>query len=163
METFRDLLDANSAFAASFQSQGLSGEARKGLAIVTCMDSRIDPLRIVGMDAGDAKILRNAGARVTDDVLRTLILATHLLNVNRVLVMPHTDCRMASATEDEMHALIMEKSGVDTRGVEIRTVKDQEAALIKDIGRIESYPLLKSGITVMGAIYDVKSGKLNPI
>jgi carbonic anhydrase len=62
-----------------------------------------------------------------------------------------------------MHALIMEKSGVDTRGVEIRTVKDQEAALIKDIGRIESYPLLKSGITVMGAIYDVKSGKLNPI
>ena len=163
METFKDLLAANESFAASFHSHELTGEARKGLAIVTCMDSRIDPLRIVGMEAGDAMILRNAGARVTDDVLRTLILATHLLNVNRVLVMPHTDCRMASATEDEMHALIMEKSGVDTRGVEIRTVKDQEAALIKDIGRIESYPLLKSGITVMGAIYDVKSGKLNPI
>ena len=163
METFKDLLAANESFATSFHSHELTGEARKGLAIVTCMDSRIDPLRIVGMQAGDAKILRNAGARVTDDVLRTLILATHLLNVSRVLVMPHTDCRMASATEEEMHALILEKSGVDTRGVEIRTVKDQQAALIKDIGRIESYPLLKNGITVMGAIYDVKSGKLNPI
>ena len=163
METFKDLLAANEDFAEKFEVHGLTGEARKGLAIVTCMDSRIDPLRIVGMKAGDAKILRNAGARVTDDVLRTLILATHLLNVNRILVMPHTDCRMASATEEEMHALIMEKSGVDTRGVEIRTVKDQEAALIKDIGRIESYPLLKSGITVMGAIYDVRSGKLSPL
>jgi carbonic anhydrase len=163
METFKDLLAANEEFVSHFKAHELGGEALKGLAIVTCMDSRIDPLRIVGMQAGDAKILRNAGARVTDDVLRTLILATHLLNVNRVLVMPHTDCRMASATEDEVHALILEKSGVDTRGVEIRTVKDQQAALVKDIQLIESYPLLKSGITVMGAIYDVKSGKLNPI
>ena len=163
MENFKDLLDANKTFAAAFQSQGLSGEARKGLAIVTCMDSRIDPLHIVGMEAGDAKILRNAGARVTDDVLRTLVLATHLLNVDRILVMPHTDCRLASATEDEVHALILEKSGVDTRGIEIRTVKDQQAALVKDVQRIESYPLLKQGIIVMGAIYDVKSGKLNPI
>jgi carbonic anhydrase len=62
-----------------------------------------------------------------------------------------------------MHALIQERSGIDTRGVEIRTVKDQRAALVTDIQRIESYPLVKSGITVMGAIYDVKSGKLNPI
>ncbi len=110
METFKDLLDANQSYAASFQAHGLGGEARKGLAIVTCMDSRIDPLHIVGMEAGDAKILRNAGARVTDDVLRTLVLATHLLNVNRILVMPHTDCRMASATEDEVHALILDQS-----------------------------------------------------
>jgi carbonic anhydrase len=163
METFKDLLAANEDFVSHFKAHELGGEALKGLAIVTCMDSRIDPLRIVGMQAGDAKILRNAGARVTDDVLRTLILATHLLNVNRILVMPHTDCRMASATEAEMHALIQERSGIDTRGVEIRTVKDQNAALITDIQRIESYPLLKGGITVMGAIYDVKSGKLNPI
>ena len=112
METFKDLLAANEEFVSHFKAHELGGEALKGLAIVTCMDSRIDPLRIVGMQAGDAKILRNAGARVTDDVLRTLILATHLLNVNRVLVMPHTDCRMASATEEEVHALILEKSGV---------------------------------------------------
>ena len=102
MENFQDLLKANEEFSAGFKSTGLSGQARQGLAIVTCMDSRIAPLSIVGMNVGDAKILRNAGARVTEDVLRTLVLATHLLGVNRVLIMPHTDCRMASAEEHEI-------------------------------------------------------------
>jgi carbonic anhydrase len=127
------------------------------------MDSRIDPLHIVGMEAGDAKILRNAGARVTDDVLRTLVLATHLLGVTRVLVMPHTDCRMASGEEHEIHAAILEKSGIDTRGIEIRTVKDQMKALITDIQRIESYPLLAKNVKVMGAVFSVESGTLTPV
>lgn len=163
MENFTDLLGANNEYAKTFKSQGLSGQAKKGLAIVTCMDSRIDPLHIVGMEAGDAKILRNAGARVTEDVLRTLVLATHLLGVNRVLVMPHTDCKMASGEEKEIHAAILEKSGVDTRGIEIRTVKDQRNALITDIQRIESYPLLAKNIKVMGAIFSVESGTLTPV
>jgi carbonic anhydrase len=163
MENFNDLLASNKEYASAFKSSGLSGEARKGLAIVTCMDSRIDPLHIVGMEAGDAKILRNAGARVTEDVLRTLVLATHLLGVNRILVMPHTDCRMASGEEHEIHAAILEKSGIDTRGIEIRTVKDQMKALVTDIQRIESYPLLAKNIKVMGAIFSVESGKLAPV
>jgi carbonic anhydrase len=163
VENFEDLLGANKDFAATFKSTGLSGQAVKGLAIVTCMDSRIAPLTIVGMNVGDAKILRNAGARVTEDVLRTLVLATHLLGVNRILIMPHTDCRMASAEEHEMHQQIMDKSGIDTRSVEIRTVRDQKAALLKDITRVETYPLLAKGIKVMGAIYDVETGKLNPV
>ncbi len=142
MEIFTDLLAANKEFASQFTAEELSGEAKKGLAIVTCMDSRIDPLHIVGMNAGDAKILRNAGARVTEDVLRTLVLATHLLGVNRILVMPHTDCRMASGEEHEIHAMIKEKSGMDTRSIEIRTVKDQVKALHTDIPRIETYQLL---------------------
>jgi carbonic anhydrase len=163
MDNFKDLFEANSEFVKNFKSQELTGQALKGLAIITCMDSRIDPLRIVGMQPGDAKILRNAGARVTEDVLRTLVLATYLLNVDRVLVMPHTDCRMASGTEDEVHAAIKERSGVDTRGIEIRTVKDQVAALNADLVRIKSFPLLPSELAVTGAIYDVKSGKLNPL
>ena len=163
MDDFSDLFAANSEFVKSFKSQELTGEARKGLAIITCMDSRIDPLRIVGMQPGDAKILRNAGARVTEDVLRTLVLATYLLNVNRVLVMPHTDCRMASGTEDEIHAAIKERSGVDTRSIEIRTVKDQISALNSDLVRIKSFPLLPKELLITGAIYDVKSGKLNQI
>jgi carbonic anhydrase len=163
MENFADLLGANKEYASTFKSNGLSGEARKGLAIVTCMDSRIDPLHIVGMEAGDAKILRNAGARVTEDVLRTLVLATHLLGVTRVLVMPHTDCKMASGEEHEIHAAILEKSGIDTRGIEIRTVKDQMKALITDIQRIESYPLLAKNVKVMGAVFSVESGTLTPV
>jgi carbonic anhydrase len=163
MENFSDLLGANKEYASTFKSNGLSGEARKGLAIVTCMDSRIDPLNIVGMAAGDAKILRNAGARVTEDVLRTLVLATHLLGVTRVLVMPHTDCKMASGEEHEIHAAILEKSGIDTRGIEIRTVKDQMKALVTDIQRIESYPLLAKNVKVMGAVFNVTTGTLTPV
>ncbi len=79
---------------------------RRSLAVITCMDSRIDPLNVLGMKPGDVKILRNAGARVTDDVLRTLVLATYLLGVRRVLVMPHTDCKMASGEEADVHQSI---------------------------------------------------------
>jgi carbonic anhydrase len=163
MSQFDDLFAANAEFVKEFKSQDLTGYAKKGLAIITCMDSRIDPLRIVGMKAGDAKILRNAGARVTEDVLRTLILATNLLGVNRVLVMPHTDCKMASGDESEIHAAIFEKSGIDTRSMEIRTVTDQISALKSDLVRIEQFPLLPKGIAIVGAIYDVKSGKLTKI
>ena len=89
------------------------------------MDSRIDPLRIVGMAPGDVKILRNAGARVTDDVLRTLVLATYLLDVTRVLVLPHTRCKMVGTAEEEIHAMIAEQYGVDTYSMEFRTVEDE--------------------------------------
>jgi len=163
MDDFQDVLLANQSFTQHFTSEDLTGTALKGLAIVTCMDSRIDPLRIVGMHSGDAKILRNAGARVTDDVLRTLVLATHLLGVNRVLVMPHTDCRMANTDEAGIHAAISTKSGVDTRSLDFQTTLDQRGALLKDIVKIESYPLLHNEVRVMGAIYDVKSGLLSPI
>ena len=163
MSSFDELFAANDEFIKNFKSQDLTGEAKKGLAIITCMDSRIDPLRIVGMSAGDAKILRNAGARVTEDVLRTLILATTLLNVSRVLVMPHTDCRMASGTEEQIHATILESSGIDTRSVEIRTVSDQLSALKSDLVRIEQFPLLPTGIEVVGAIYNVKTGELKRV
>ncbi len=127
------------------------------------MDSRIDPLRVVGMMPGDVKILRNAGARVTDDVLRTLVLASHLLEVRRVLVMPHTDCRMASASEEQVHEAIFQASGVDTRSIEIRTVTDQRVALKKDVIRIQTYPFLPKDLEIAGAIFDVKTGRLDRI
>ncbi len=158
---FSDLEAANREFVAGFVREDLSGKAARGLAIVTCMDSRIAPLAIVGMKPGDAKILRNAGARVTDDVLRTLVLATHLLGVTRVLVMPHTDCKMATGNEPEIHQAIFEASGVDTRSMEIRTVTDQRAALEIDLTRIRTNPFLPKGLEVAGGFYDVSTGKLN--
>jgi carbonic anhydrase len=163
IDKFSDVLAANSDFVDNFQHSELTGTALKGLAIVTCMDSRISPLAAVGMQAGDAKILRNAGARVTDDVLRTLVLASYLLGVNRVLVMPHTDCRMASADEATIHATIKDQFGVDTRSLEFRTVSDQRAALAIDVTRIRTYPLLQKGVSVAGAIYNVSTGKLEPV
>lgn len=157
-----DVIAGNTSYSETFQGTDLTGHAARGLAIVTCMDSRIDPLAIVGLTKGDAKILRNAGARVTDDVLRTLVLAAYLLGVERVLVMPHTDCKMASATEAQIHQMIMDTAGVDTRSQEFRTVQDQDEALVYDITRIRTYPLLPRNLVVAGAIYDVSTGKLAP-
>lgn len=162
-DTFGDILAANAHYAYEFTAAELSGWAARGLAVVTCMDSRIDPLAVLGMHPGDVKILRNAGARATEDVLRTLVLATYLLGVDRVLVMPHTDCKMASGDEAAVHRAIKEQHGVDTRSVEFRTVSDQVEALITDVVRIRAYPLLPDDLVVAGAILDVKTGRLAPL
>lgn len=163
VDAFADVLAANIDYSAGFEGLGLDGRAAKGLALITCMDSRIDPLSIVGMGPGDVKILRNAGARVTDDVLRTLVLAAYLLNVNRVLVLPHTRCKMVGTAEEDIHALIADEHGVDTRSMEFRTVQDERAALRRDLRRIRSFPLLPPDLVVGGAVYDVDTGELHPV
>lgn len=162
-EDFADALSANYDYIKTFQYSELTGVAQKGLAIVTCMDSRISPLAIVGMHAGDAKILRNAGARVTEDVLRTLVLATYLLGVKRILIMPHTNCRMAMVDEADIHSFIQNEFDVDTRSLEFRTVPDQTKALITDVIRVRSYPFLHKDLVVGGAIYDVETGRITPV
>lgn len=162
-EAFADLLAANGEFVGTFSRAELTGKAAKGLAIVTCMDSRIAPLEIMGLRPGDAKILRNAGARVTEDVLRTLVLATFLLQVNRILLLPHTDCRMAAHEEEEIHEEIMRTHGVDTRSMEFRTTADQVAGLRVDVNRVRAYPLLPGDVIVGGAIYDVATGRIEPV
>jgi len=159
-DVFADLLEANAAYARSFSLQGLAPRAARGLAVVTCMDSRIEPLAMLGLQPGDAKILRNAGARVTDDVLRTLVLAVYLLGVTRVLVVPHTKCRMAQSSDDDVHELIRSTTGVDTRSLEFRTTPDQEASLREDITRIEAHPMLPRDLAVAGCMYDVDTGVL---
>ena len=112
---------------------------------------------------GDAKILRNPGARVTEDVLGALVLATSLLGVNRILVMPHTDCRMASADEAAVHEAIFDASGIDSRSLEFRTVSDQHQALVSDVTRIRTFPFLPQAVVVAGAIYDVHEGTLTTV
>lgn len=162
-EAFSEFLAANTEYIKTFKYSGLTGTAQKGLAIVTCMDSRINPLSVMGMKSGDAKILRNAGARVTEDVLRTLVLATYLLGVNKILVMPHTNCRMAEVDEAEIHREIDMQFGIDTSSLEFKTVVDQKAALIEDVRLVRSYKLLNTGVSVGGAIYDVTTGKITPV
>lgn len=162
-DSFKDALEANDQYIKTFKYSELTGVAQKGLAIVTCMDSRINPLSVVGMRSGDAKILRNAGARVTEDVLRTLVLATYLLGVNRILILPHTNCRMAQVDEAEIHNEIDSKYGIDTSELEFKTVKDQTQALMEDVLSVRSYPLLNKGVSVGGAIYDVVTGKITPV
>ena len=116
-ETFADLLAANEAYAGEFGLAGLPARAARGLAVLTCIDSRIEPLAMLGLAPGDAKILRNAGARVTDDVLRTLVLASYLLGVDRVMVVAHTKCRMAAGGEEDVHEAVTAAGGPDTRSL----------------------------------------------
>jgi carbonic anhydrase len=163
VSTFDDVLAANADYAATYESTGRPGQAARGLAVVTCMDSRIDPLSMLGLQKGDAKILRNAGGRVTDDVLRTLVLATHLLNVDRVMVVEHTDCKMASATDEQVHQAIFESSGIDTRSLEIGTIADQMTCLEQDVQKVRSSPYLPKGVEVGGFLYDVATGSLRQV
>jgi carbonic anhydrase len=111
---------------------------------------------------GDAKILRNAGARVTDDVLRTLVLAAHLLDVTRVLVVAHTDCRMTKVTDQEIHDELLAR-GLDTRSLEFRTISDQTDTLRSDVQRIRSFPYLPPALPVIGCVYDVRTGMLDVV
>ena len=154
---FDDVLAANTDYAARFTDGDTPGRAARGLAVVTCMDSRISPLEMLGLQPGDAKILRNAGARVTEDVLRTLVLGVHLLAVDRVMVVAHTDCRMTKVTDEQVHEAILER-GIDTRSLEFRTVSDQIASLRADVQKIRSSPYLPDGLPVIGCVYDVRTG-----
>jgi carbonic anhydrase len=159
---FADVLAANEEYAARFSMPGLPGEAARGLAVVTCMDSRIEPLAMLGLAAGDAKILRNAGARVTDDVVRTLVLARYLLNVERVMVVAHTRCRMASGDAAVIHDAIRAAGGPDTSDIAFLTTDDQEASLRYDIERVQVSPYLPD-LVVGGFLYDVDTGRLRQV
>jgi carbonic anhydrase len=161
IETFSDVLKANRDYAAGYQDLNLQGRAARGLAVITCMDSRIDPLAMLGMAKGDAKILRNAGARVTDDVLRTLVLAVHLLAVRRVMIVAHTDCRMSKVTDEQVHADILAGSGVDTRSLDFGTIADQRAVLARDVRKVRSSPYLPADLAVIGCVYDLRTGALS--
>jgi len=160
---FDDLLDANRRYRNEFHDSDVEGTAAKGLAVLTCIDSRIDPLALLGLRAGDAKIIRNAGARVTNDALRSLVLAANLLGVTRVCVVQHTDCAMVGTTDDEIRARISAMRGVDATGWDFLASTDQLATLRDDIGLIESCPLLPPHVQVGGFIFDVHSGELVPV
>jgi len=159
-DDFADLLAANATYAESFHEGGFDGVARAGVAIVTCMDSRIVPLAMLGLGLGDAKIFRNPGGRVTPQALEALVLGAHLLGVERVLVIPHTRCAMASATEAELHERVSESAGVDATWQPFHVVPDQLAALAEDVERVRSHPLIPERVKVGGFLYDVDTGLL---
>jgi carbonic anhydrase len=159
---FDDLLAANQSYAAGFRDPGLKGRAAKGLAVVTCIDSRIDPLAMLGLVPGDAKIIRNAGARVTDDALRSLVLAVNLLGVDRVCVVAHTDCAMAGSTDDQVRERVSAASGSDASGWTFCATTDQHATLREDIARIRACDLLPDDLVIGGFVFDVRTGTLVP-
>ena len=162
-DAFDDLISANRSFADHFDLAGFDGVAKAGVAVVTCMDSRIDPLGMIGLSPGDAKIFRNPGGRVTDQALEALVLGVHLLNVQRILVVPHTRCAMASATQDELRERVGASAGQDASWQNFGVVADQRAALADDVHRVTSHPLIPESVAVGGFLYDVDTGLLDRV
>jgi len=161
---FDDLIAANQRYAETeFTTGGFDGIAHAGVAIVTCMDSRIDPLRLVGLKPGDAKIFRNPGGRVTLNALEALVLGVHLLGVERVLIVPHTRCAMASSSEQELRERVGASAGQDASWQGFHVVTDQRTALAADVAAVRSHPLIPDTVKVGGFLYDVDSGLLEQL
>ena len=160
---FDDLLAANREFAADFQLSGFDGVARAGVALITCMDSRIDPLGMLGLEPGDAKIFRNPGGRVDSSALEALVLGVHLLNVDRILIAPHTRCAMASSSEQELRERVGASAGEDASWVHFHAIADQRAALAQDVASVRAHPLVPDSVAVGGFIYDVDTGLLEQL
>ena len=157
---FYDLLASNADFASSFDMGDFDGIAKAGVAVVTCMDSRIDPLGMLGLHPGDAKIFRNPGGRVTPQALEALVLGVHLLNVQRILVVPHTRCAMASASEAELRVRVGASAGVDASWQTFGVVEDQLEQLREDVVKVRTHPLIGKRAVVGGFLYDVDTGLL---
>lgn len=161
MTAFDDLLEANRTYASQFHGGDFDGIAHAGVAVVTCMDSRIEPLRMLGLSYGDAKIFRNPGGRVTEAALEALVLGVHLLNVDRIVIAPHTRCAMGKFTEDELREKVGEHAGQDASWQHFHVVRDQVTALADDVRRVRSHPLIPESVQVGGFVYDVDTGLLD--
>lgn len=166
-DPFADVWAGNAAYAQSFSLADLEGQAARHLTVVTCMDTRIDPLAVLGLQPGDAKIIRSAGARITDNALRSLILAVQLLGGTRVLLMPHTDCGLVGR-DDEVRAKVAAATG---RSVDDPVIAEYEplaiatpsAGVAEDVARIRAEPLLGPDLVVAAAVYDVRTGTLEVV
>lgn len=155
---FDDLLQANHRFAATFDRSGMGATTARHLAVVTCMDTRVEPLAILGLAVGDAKIIRNAGGRVTDDVLRSLLLATAFLGVTRVVVMHHSQCALAGQTDEQVRAALPGTATGPVAAGALLAMPDPDAALATDVAAVRGCSSLPADLAVEGWRYDVDTG-----
>ena len=159
---FDDLIAANRRYSTS-APRNFDGYAHAGVAVVTCMDSRLQPLEMLGLMLGEAKIIRTPGGHVTPDALTGCILGVHLLRVDRILVIAHTRCAVASGTDEELRRRIFETTGADTGDLELGGDPDQLGRLRADVDLLARHPLISGRAAVGGFRYDVDSGLLEPV
>jgi carbonic anhydrase len=155
-----EVLVANEAFADTFQSGMLPAPPARHLAVVTCMDARILPLGVFGLEPGDAHIIRNAGGRVSDDVVRSLLVSVHVLGVREVAVVHHTECGMARYSDAELQAAVEQATGQPAADIDFQAIDDVEQAMHDDLELIRSSPLFPPDVEVRGYEYDVRTGRL---
>jgi carbonic anhydrase len=162
VDSFRDLIDANATYAVGFAHGEMPAPPRKHLAIVTCMDCRVDPLAVFGLEVGDVHVMRNAGARITPDVIRSLIKSVNQLEVDRIAIVHHTDCGAAKITLPALRDKVMAATGSDPADVEFHLIGDHATALAEDVEAVRTCPYLPVGTAVAGFMYDVATGEITP-
>lgn len=158
-----ELLEANARFVQDFPGTALTAAPSRRIVILTCMDARIDNFAAFGVDVGDAHVLRNAGGRVTDDVLRSLVLSNDVLGTRHIAVIHHTECGLFGTTNDAIRDRIEGTRDVNLAPVDFDPFTDMDESVREDIGRLEASPLLRSDLEFSGFVYDVADGRLRAV
>ena len=156
------LIEANRSYAAGFDRGGLEARPASGVAVVACMDARLDVYRILGIQPGEAHVIRNAGGVVTDEVIRSLAISQHKLGTTEVIVIGHTDCGLEGLDRDEF-AELLDREARAPRDWTIGAFEDVGQSVADSIARIKESPFLKLARSVRGYVYDVNTGALREI
>jgi carbonic anhydrase len=162
MSVIDELLDANTEYASTFDRGNLPMPPARRLAVVTCMDARIIPSRQLGLEEGDAHVIRNAGGR-TRDALRSLVISQRLLGTNEIAVIHHTDCGMLTFTNPQLHAKVKQDLGADSSEIDFLPFSDVEESVREDVNFLVSSPLIAGDVLIRGFVYDVRTGRLSEV
>jgi carbonic anhydrase len=157
-----DLLKNNEEYAASFDKADLPLPPAKGVAVVACMDARIVPSKILGLQEGDAHVIRNAGGVITDDEIRSLAISQRLLGTTEIVLVHHTDCGMLTFSDDEFKQQLLDDTGVKPQWSP-ESFSDLEDDVRHSIARIEASPFIPNKDNIRGFVYEVETGKLREV
>ena len=157
-----DLVASNAAFGRDFDGAGLQAAPARRLAVIACMDARLDTLRILGLRPGEAHVIRNAGGVITDDVIRSLCLSQRLLGTREVVLVHHTDCGLQHLDEDRFVARLEAETGVRPPWP-LEAFADPHDDVVESIRRLRATPFLSHKDHIAGFVYDVADGKLHEV
>ena len=162
MSVTDELLRANEGYASAFTKGDLPIPPAKKTIVVTCMDARLLPSRFLGLEEGDAHVIRNAGGRV-QDALRSIVISQRLLGTNEVLVIHHTDCGMQTFKNEDLYAKVEQDLGADASDIDFLPFPDLEQSVRDDVRFLKESPLVPDDVSIRGFVYDVKSGKVTEV
>jgi carbonic anhydrase len=162
MSATDELVRNSQDYAAGFDRADLAAPPAKKVAVVTCMDARVNPYGILGLSEGDAHVIRNAGGVITDDEIRSLSISQHLLGTEEIIVMHHTGCGMLTFTDNDFKGKLEEATG-RRPDWDVHTFTDLEQDVRDSIGRVKSSPFIPNKDSVRGFIYEVETGNLREV
>jgi carbonic anhydrase len=163
MSEVQEFQKANEAYASSFSKGNLPMPPGRHVAVLTCMDARLDPARFLGLEEGDAHVIRNTGGRASDDAIRSLTISEQLLGTNEVVVIHHTDCGMLTFSNEDLRKKLKQELNADAEHIDFLPFKNLEQSVRDDVATVKNSPFIPKNIEVSGFIYDVRSGRLLPV